>query len=77
MASFTKIEIIVIANMPFVLVSLIIIAAKRNRTDENAWILKYLIMALDEDSFISWNSQINPTNLNKFSSIINQTVNNE
>jgi hypothetical protein len=51
---------------------LVIININRNITEEKAWILKYLIIAFEEDSFISWNSQIRPTNLNKFNSIMNQ-----
>lgn len=51
-----------------------IIILRRNTTEDKAWILKYLIIAFEDASLLSWNSQINPTNANKFNSIINQML---
>ena len=76
-ATLIKIDKIVIVNMGPTLDKLVIINVNKNITEEKAWILKYLIIAFEEDSFISWNSQINPTNLNKFNSIMNQIVSKE
>lgn len=76
-ANLTKIEIIAIIDSTLDIDTREIIIIRRNITDEKAWTLKYLTIALDDDSFISWNSQIKPINLNRFNSIINQILNKE